>query len=433
MLYHRGTDLSEDTNPITTGGQNRRTFLGASAVALASATLTARADAQSIPSATQGEHDQSARDLGPQNIPLTREQPDMFMPPPTDHGGPPSFWHSFSAVHRRVSEGGWARQVNVDDFPVSTEIAGVNMKLNAGAFRELHWHAADEWSLMLKGNCRLTAIDYTGHTYVQDVKEGDLWYFPAGIPHSLQGLGPEGCEFLLVFDDGKFSEDNTTLITDWLRQTPREVVAKNFGVPMSAVQVLDKLPEGGKYIFQAALPPSLEEDRRSAMRNKSLSPMVFNFSMLAMTPTKSDASGGSVRIIDSTNFPVSRNIAAAYVVVKPGAMRELHWHPNADEWQYYVSGTARMTVFENGSKARTADFSPSDVGYIQRSFPHYIENIGKTDLIYLEMFKTAKYQDVSLNDWITHIPPEVVLQHLEISRETLDSVPRNNYAVVPSR
>ena len=113
-----------------------------------------------------------------------------------------------------LEEGGWTRQVNQTDFRISTDVAEVTLRLTSAAYARLHWHAADELALMLTGNCRLTAIDFDGSTYVNDVKAGNLWYFPTGIPHPLQGLEPDGCEFLLVFDDGSFSEDNTTLLSD---------------------------------------------------------------------------------------------------------------------------------------------------------------------------------------------------------------------------
>ena len=67
---------------------------------------------------------------------------------------------------------------------------------------------------------RITAVDQDARNFVDDVGVGDLWYFPAGIPHSIQGLEPDGCEFLLVFDDGSFSEDNTFLISDWFKHVP---------------------------------------------------------------------------------------------------------------------------------------------------------------------------------------------------------------------
>ncbi len=122
---------------------------------------------------------------------------------------------SFADSHMRLEPGGWTRQVTSRELGVSEDIAGVDIRLNAGGVRELHWHKAAEWAYMLHGSARITAVDPQGRNFVKDVGVGDLWYFPAGVPHSIQGLNPDGCEFLLVFDDGDFDEDNTFLITDW--------------------------------------------------------------------------------------------------------------------------------------------------------------------------------------------------------------------------
>jgi oxalate decarboxylase len=203
-----------------------------------------------------------------------------------------------------VQEGGWSRQVNVETFPLSVEIAGVNMRLTAGGVRELHW----------RGRLTKTA---------------------------------------------------------------------------------------------------------------------FDFRMMRMTPQKQERMG-EVRIVDSRNFPVSANIAMAHVTLKPGGLRELHWHPNADEWQYWISGKGRMTLFHNRSVANTADFTAGDAGYVPKTLGHYIENTGDTDLVFLEMFKAPQFQDISLNDWMTHIPPELVTQHLGISPETLATIPKANYAILPA-
>ena len=406
---------------------SRRAFAAAAATGL----LTAGAAAQSQQTVRFGEQGNSASDPGPENIQLKALNPDNFMPPPTDHGSVPTFWNSFSSMHRRVEEGGWTRQVNHTDFPISTDIAGVNMRLTAGGVRELHWHAADEWALMLDGNCRLTAIDFDGSAYVNDVKAGDLWYFPTGIPHSLQGLGPRGCEFLLVFDDGNFSEDNTTLLSDWMIHTPPEVLAKNWGVAEGALDPLKDIPPEGRYIFQAKVPGPLDDDRRAVARNGRLTSTAFNFRMLEMRPQKSTQKG-EVRIVDSSNFSAAANIAMAHVTLKPGGLRELHWHPNANEWQYFIQGKGRMTLFHNKASARTADFTAGDVGFVPITLGHYIENTGDSDLVFLEMFKAPRYQDISLNDWLTHIPPELVTEHLGISEQTLASIPKSNLAVLPA-
>jgi oxalate decarboxylase len=411
---------------------SRRRFLGTTSVAVATA-LTAEqsALAQQSQGAASGGQNTIASDPGPKNETLQRLNPDSFTPPSTDHGLPQTFWSSFAPMHRRIQDGGWSRQVNVIDFPISKDIAAVNMRLTAGGIRELHWHKADEWALMLYGNCRLTALNFDGTTYVNDVAAGDLWYFPTGIPHSLQGLGPDGCEFLLVFDDGEFTEEGTTLLTDWVIHTPREVLAKNWGVPRSALDPLKNVPPEGRYIFQAPVPGPLQQDQQAAARYGDAGNTAFQFRMMQMKPQKSTKSG-DVRIVDSTNFPAAANIAMAHVTLKPGGLRELHWHPNADEWQYYIQGKGRMTVFFNKATARTGDFYAGDVGYIPQTLGHYIENTGDTDLVFLEMFKAPRFQDLSLNDWLTHLPPELVTAHLGISAETLATIPRSNLAVLPA-
>jgi oxalate decarboxylase len=407
----------------------RRTFLEAGSALIAAGLAASRAAARRVQGGGTGD-DRSATDAGPENVKVREANPNTFLPPATDHGEVPTFGNTFSTAHRRIQEGGWSRQVTIRDFPLSKDIAAVNMRLTAGGVRELHWHNASEWALMLSGSARITAIDTEGRAFVDDVTKDDVWYFPTGIPHSIQGLEPDGCEFLLVFDDGNFSEADTTLISDWTRHTPHEVLAKNWGVPESAVGPVYSQPSDGHYIFQLAVPGPLEDDRRAVSASKPLSPIKLSYSLGKMSPTLRTKSG-EVRIVDTRNFPVSTTIAAAHVVVKPGGLRELHWHPNADEWQYYIQGKARMTVFFNGSKARTADFNAGDVGLVPKTLGHYVENTGAEDLIFLEMFKASRFVDLSLSDWISHAPPELVKGHLGISAEVLRKIPRDKAVVMP--
>jgi len=127
--------------------------------------------------------------------------PTCWVSPRTDSGTLPNLKFSFAAARNRVLSGGWAREVTTRELAAAKDLAGVNMRLKPGGIRELHWHKEAEWSYMIAGRARITAVDENGRTFIDDVAEGDLWNFPAGIPHSIQGL-EEGCEFLLVFDDG---------------------------------------------------------------------------------------------------------------------------------------------------------------------------------------------------------------------------------------
>jgi oxalate decarboxylase len=351
-------------------------------------------------------------DPGPRDVEGDRRNPNLFAPPPTDAGSVPNLRFSFSDAHRRLEPGGWSREVTNRELPIATTLAGVNMRLNEGGVRELHWHKQAEWAYMLLGRARITAVDQHGRNFVDDVSEGDLWYFPAGIPHSIQGLD-QGCEFLLVFDDGGFSEDATFLISDWLAHTPRDVLAKNFGVAESA---FDDLPEDERYIFDAPVPrASAAVSAPRSSRGRVEPP--FSHRLLAESPVQTPA--GTVRIADSANFPAARTIAAALVEVEPGGLRELHWHPNGDEWQYYLEGTGRMTVFAAEGRARTFDYRAGDVGYVPFAMGHYVENTGEGRLRFLEMFRSDRFADVSLNQWLALTPPQLVREHLALRDEAM--------------
>lgn len=363
----------------------------------------------------------------PANRRMEEVSPDSRVPPLSDTGSMPGFKYPFSLTNKRVYRGGWSREVTARELPIAKELAGVNMRLEAGGIRELHWHKAAEWSFMLYGAARITAIDADGRSFVRDVFEGDLWYFPTGIPHSIQGLGPDGAEFMLVFDDGHFSEYETVLLSDVMAHTPREVVSKDFGVGQNA---LAGIPPDELFIFQAPVPGPLDLDQSKAAGNLGPSSCDFSFRPGEQAKSK-QTKGGEVLIADSTTFKVSTTVAVAIVTIHPGGMRELHWHPNADEWQYYISGKARMTVLGTGARARTMDFETGDVGYIEKTLPHYIDNTGDQDLRYLEVFRSNRFQDLSVSEWLSHTPPELVMAHLNIDRDTYDQIPREKAVVLP--
>ncbi|OUM87032.1 MAG: oxalate decarboxylase [Bacillus thermozeamaize] len=361
-------------------------------------------------------------DLGPRDVMRDLENPDSLVPPATDAGTIPNLKFSFSDTHMQLNHGGWSRQITVRELPIATTLAGVNMYLTPGGVRELHWHKQAEWAFMIWGRARITAVDQDGKNFIADVGMGDLWYFPSGIPHSIQGL-EEGCEFLLVFDDGSFSDLDTFSISDWFAHTPKDVLAANFGVPERAFA---HIPTKQRYIFQAKVPGPLESQKVSSPHGTV--PKSFTHRLLAQEPIVTP--GGTVRIVDSTNFPVSTTIAAALVEVKPGGMREMHWHPNNDEWQYYLSGTARMTVFAANGEARTFNYRAGDVGYVPFAFGHYIQNTGDQSLWFLEMFKSDHFADVSLNQWMALTPRELVEDNLHAGPELMNALRKEKWPVV---
>jgi len=140
----------------------------------------------------------------------------------------------------------------------------------------------------------------------------------------------------------------------------------------------------------------------------------------------------TIRITDTKVFPASRTISAALVEVAPGAMRELHWHPNTDEWQYYIEGQDRIGVFAASGQARTFDLQANDVDYVPFAMGHYIENTGNTTLRFLEVFKSDYYADISLDRWLALTPPELVNAHLRTNEQLTGVLRRDKVPVVPA-
>ncbi|MCA1454094.1 cupin domain-containing protein [Bradyrhizobium sp. BRP22] len=363
-------------------------------------------------------------DPGPRNLMRDQQNPDLLVPPSTDHGTLPNLRFSFSDAHVRLEPGGWTRQVTQRELGVAKSIAGVNMRLNAGGVRELHWHKASEWAYMLYGKARVTAVDSEGRYFVDDVGVGDLWFFPGGTPHSIQGLGPDGCEFLLVFDDGDFDEDNTFLLNDWFRRVPPDVLGKNFGVPAA---LFGHTPEESeRYIFNAPIPGPLGSEVIPGAQAAETS---YTWRMMEQVPIKTRS--GSVRITDSRLFPISTTIAAALVEVEPGGLREAHWHPNGDEWLYVIEGQTRMGVFAGQGQARTFDLQAGDVGYVPVAMGHYLENTGSNTLRFLETFKSDRFVDFSLDTWMAATPPELVQAHLNLDPQVMNRLRKTKALVVP--
>lgn len=337
------------------------------------------------------------------------------------------FKFKFSDSPKRSYESGWAREATVKQFPVSKGLAGVDMLLHPGATRELHWHAiAAEWAYMLEGNARITIIDPDGKSEIVDFGPGDVWYFPKGFGHSIQALD-KGAHFILVFDSGYFSEFGTFSVTDWVAHTPKEVLSASTGLPAS---VFDHAPDHEAYIVTGPIPGPLPLD--PADGSVLDGPKTHKFRLRAQQPNFS-LEGGSVQIVSSVEFPVSATMTGVIETIKPGATREMHWHPNADEWQYYVTGKGRMTVFGSNGRASTDDFEKTDVGYVPQGYGHYIENTGSEDLVVLIVLNSGIYQDISLSDWLATTPDQLLTDHFQASLAEWKKRPRQKLIIGKSR
>ncbi len=316
-----------------------------------------------------------------------------------------------------ASEGGTAKEATVEEFPVSQSIAGVSMRLNPGAFRELHWHSiAAEWAYILEGQVRTTIITPDGTTSTDDFEKGDIWYFPKGHGHMLQCLGDKPCHFLLGFDNGHFSEFGTFSITDWISHTSPDILARNTGLPAS---FFAKLPKKELYIGVGKL--------ATEPRPKNINPSLpFSTSSHRFRMEKDgimqEFKGGYTKLVSSLEFPIQSTLTALRMDIEPGNIRELHWHPNADEWQYVMSGSGNVSIFGSHGRVKTMPYSKGMVAFIKQGYGHYLENTGTETLKLIVLFNSPIYQELSLNDWLNSNPPQLVADHFGMTPDQASSL-----------
>jgi len=320
--------------------------------------------------------------------------------------------------------GGSAKEVNLEEFPLSESMAGVSMRLKPGGLRELHWHAiAAEWAYVIEGNVRTTVIQPNGRAESSDFGPGDVWYFPKGHGHALQCLGPRDAHFILVFDNGHFSEFGTFSITDWVTLTPPNVAARNLNLPESAIAAL---PKGEGYIIQGKVPPAIPEALRNG--NQNADQLTHKFRLVERKPN--EFHGGQERIVSSVEFPIQTTVTGAIMDLKPGAMREMHWHPNADEWQYYISGRARVGIFGAHGRTLVEEFRPGNVAFIKQGFGHYIEQLGDEPTQILIVFNSGVYQQISISSWLAANPPSMIADNFGWSNAQVEKLPKGALGIL---
>ncbi len=339
---------------------------------------------------------------------------------------PLSFRYQLETQPPKIGNGGITRGASVHEFPASIGIAGVSMRLSPGTMRELHWHAnAAEWAYVIEGNCRTTILAPDGTSAIDTFGPGDVWYFPRGYGHSIQGIGPGECHFILIFDNGDFSEDHTFSISDFLAQMPPEVVEQDLGFSASDVAALPK-----REVYFARGPVPDDASSLSTPRPAAQLTSAHRYPLLAQEPRRVPG-GGTQRVVTVEEFPISTHMAGSLIELEPGALRDLHWHPNADEWQYFISGRAEMGVFLAEGQKVIDQFNAGDIGYAPMGAGHYIKNIGDELLQVLVGFNNGHYQAIDMTAWMASNPLDVLQTNLGLSEELAARLPRQGQFIIP--
>jgi oxalate decarboxylase len=393
------------TNP------NRRIFLEAFA-------LGAGALATSQATAAPGDGHAAGYDVAPSG--------EFLKTIPRKTGDAVTFTASLDKGPIKATSGGWAREITTRGLPIATDIAGAHLFINAGGSREMHWHNSAEWAYVVDGHCQVTVVDPEGVAEIVNLGPGDLWYFPKGHSHAIQTLGATPCHAILAFDDGLYSEHGTFGISDLMSRYDAQIWSQAFGVPADA---FGRDPAAETYIMQGDVLP-LDGPQARAARELDHS-RTHRFALMAQKPRISTA-GGTLRIASSKEFPMSTTITGIVLTLKPGAMHEPHWHPNANEWHYVLKGKTRVTLFAPDKRVATAELSAGDCAYIPRNAGHSIQNIGSDEAQIIAVLDSGVFQEITLSDWIAKAPRHLLANNFGVPEASLASFVRKKMVIVPA-
>jgi oxalate decarboxylase len=337
----------------------------------------------------------------------------------------PTFKFALEQSQGKVLGGSFGKEATVEELPISKGIAGVSMRLEPGVTRELHWHAtAAEWAFVLEGRVRTTVVDPGGGSEINEFDPGDVWYFPRGNPHSLSCLGEKACHFILIFDNGYFSEFGTFSITDWLGHASKALLANNFGLPEA---IFDGFPREEAYFVHGPIPP----EQTTTIQGALTSPLLTHkYRLLAQEPHSIHRFGREWRV-GANRFPISQTITGVILDLDPGGLRELHWHPNADEWQYIIDGQFNVSLFGSHGRYRIETLAKGEVGYIPQGYGHSIENIGSESGRLLIGLNTGEYQAIDLSQWIAATPPYLLADHFGKPEDVFAKFPKGRAFISP--
>ena len=339
----------------------------------------------------------------------------------------PTFKFELEKSEGKVIGGSSGKEATVKQLPISKGIAGVSMKLEPGAMRELHWHAtAAEWAFVIEGRVRTTVIDPQGRAETNDFEPGDIWYFPRGHGHMLECLGNKPAHFILIFDNGYFSEFGTFSITDWIGHTSKHLLAKNFGLPESA---FEGFPKDEVYFARGPIPcETIPPNHQGPLTSP---PDTHQYRMLAQEP-HSIHKGGREWRVGADRFPISKTVTGVILDLEPGGLRELHWHPTSDEWQYVIEGQISVTLFGSHGRYRVETLNKGDVGYIPQGYGHSIENVGGKGCRVLIGFNTGHYEAIDLSMWIAGNPLDVLATNFGKPQSWFEKFPRERVFIAPT-
>lgn len=360
-------------------------------------------------------------------------------PAPSANAQNVSYKYGFAAQEWIQYPGGLYKASSTANFPASDKLSGALFKLNPGGLREMHWHNPNEWGFVLNGTCRATLVNQGSTHMVEswDYDNGDIWFFPGNFGHVILGVDPEfGCTYMTSYDQGDFDERlDAQGLSGWYTQAPAAIAAQAFGLPNTSMITANLVNGTNNFLPQGNLTELIAGDSTpspvlaatSAALTSQVNSMTHRYPFGTAGYLEVSTDGGTVRTADTQYFPASTAISGSLVHFKPGALRQMHWHVNEDEWQFVINGTVQIQLYDGlGALSGVNTLGPNDLGVAPAGLGHFIKNADpENDAWMILVFNNGSFTNLEIEDWIGNFP----LSYTALSLNTsLDFVQQFNFS-----
>lgn len=331
-------------------------------------------------------------------------------PAPAASGLPP-FKFGLEASQAQQYAAGLIRWATKTQFPVLKGMAMSSERLDPGGLREIHWHGnAHEISYCLRGQGEMAVFSPEGKLTTFAIAAGSVTFVPMGSAHFFRNTGAEPLRMILVFTD---EQPSTFDLSTALPVVPRALFAETFGVAASAVPAIANKGDQFAVPLNAQLP--------APAADQGLPPKPYTVNIGQVNPAAFE--GGTIHTLGPQEIPTLDGVTVWPLHGHPRSLREPHWHPNASELNYCISGSAQIGLTSPSGKEQTFTMGEGDIAFLPTNWFHYIASISDEPLEFLVFFSDPQPQHIDLSQTVGAFPPAIFAASFGIDPKIIAALP----------
>ncbi len=316
-----------------------------------------------------------------------------------------------SSSPQKVYPGGTRTDVNADNFPVLSGMGISLLVLHPQGVREPHWHPnAEELTYCIEGRGLMTIFSPGAGHDTLIIEPGTLTFVPRGYLHHIENIGNNPLHMLVCFNH-EYPEDIN--LSSSINIMPNHILAETFKLDLAFFEGLKKIP----------IPVFISQKGQETKPEIAWMTNRFKFAIEAVHP-QVQTHGGWVKMSNSFLFPALEGLSLYSVLLEKGSAREPHWHPNAHELNYLISGAARITLLSANGSVDTFDMVPGDISFLPQGYLHHIENTGSEPSRFAIFFNDSSPNDIGLSGCLGAYSNEILASLFRLPASYFDQLPK---------